>query len=137
MFHLAHLSAAKTLDGNVAVKKKSLRDSFLLLTELHVISFPMGTKAMKTIVVCDLFAMYLSGFLGLHGAFTNIGGKGTETPESLARTLLSLTTTLTSCLTSPLNCLGTSCHYISAFPLLTLIRCKKELFCSKRNLNLK
>lgn len=81
MFYLVHFGAAKTLGGNVAVrKKKSLRDSFLLLTELHIISLPLETKAMNTIVACDVFVMYLSSFLASHGAFTNIGGKGTETP---------------------------------------------------------
>lgn len=80
MFHLVHFGAAKTLGGNVAERKKALRDSFLLLTELHIISLPMETKAMKTTVVCDQFAMYLSGFLASHGEFINIGGKGREIP---------------------------------------------------------
>lgn len=80
MFYLVHFGAAKTLGGNVAVRKKSLRDSFLLLTELHITSLPMETKAMNTIVVFDVFVMYLSSFLASHGAFTNIGGKRTKTP---------------------------------------------------------
>lgn len=77
---MVHFGAAKTLCGNVSVRKKSLGDSFLLLTESHVIALSMETKVMKTIVVCDLFVMYLSSFLASHGVFTNIDGKGTETP---------------------------------------------------------
>lgn len=61
-------------------EKLSLRDSFLLLTEWHVISFPMETKAMRTMVVCHLFVMYISSFLASHGAFTSIGGRETEIP---------------------------------------------------------
>lgn len=80
MFHLVYFGAAKTLGGNVAVRKKALRDSFLLLTELHVISLPMETKAMKTTVVCDQLVMYLSSFLASHGEFINITGKERETP---------------------------------------------------------
>lgn len=63
MLYLECVSPAKTLGGNVVVKKKSLSCSFLLLTELHVISFPMETKAMKTRVVCYLFIMFYLVFL--------------------------------------------------------------------------
>lgn len=66
-----HFGVAKTLDGNVASltalslskfpseKKISFTGFFLLLTELHVTSFPMEMKEMKTAVVCDLLTMYL------------------------------------------------------------------------------